>query len=139
MPRPRKVSKSDASPLWLPAPAHPDPGADEHQRAAWAACARAVSERRCTTSSDEPAFVELVEALALMMAARESIRRDGWSIETESGSKSNPAQGAYQAFARVFSLLAQRFGLDPRSRQNVAPLPAPPSPDGWARFGGGGS
>jgi P27 family predicted phage terminase small subunit len=90
----------------------------------WSELAAAVNNRGCATSSDKPAFGELVRAMSLARKAAAEVDEAGFTYVATSGArKASPAVAVWTAATKTTGALLAHFGLTPASRERVAEAP----------------
>jgi P27 family predicted phage terminase small subunit len=106
----------------LPCP----PGLTEREQAAWEELAAVVAPMRVVTTSDLPAFRQMVYTLALVEDLRATLQALGltFTVSTESGEvvRKRPEAELLATFKKQLASELAQFGLTPAARQRVSAL-----------------
>lgn len=102
-----------------PAPGH----LTERARDEWERLAPIAHDNGYLGRSDLRAFELLTEALATESEMRETIQREGITIMGGTGPKAHPALKAMETARNQATRLLIEFGLTPRARGSVDPVP----------------
>lgn len=102
----------------------PPAGLSKAAAAEWAGLAGVLVEVGSLTRADLRNLALLAELLADITALEVDVRRDGYTLETQSGGrKANPAAQALQSARGLAHKLLTDFGLNPRARGSVDQAP----------------
>jgi len=107
-PNPEKV-KVFKCPSWMP----------PLGRKWWGEVAPILLKLDVLTELDKGSFEATALAYSLMRKASEELIADGFTVQSDRGSKKHPALSAYKINMEIFMKGCDRFGLDPQARQRM--------------------
>lgn len=100
----------------------------------WREIAPVLAQKRVLTEGDLAALKLLCSSLSLEQVARETIEREGLTVDSVQGVRAHPATRICQQARSEASRLLVEFGMTPRARQNVEAVPEPRPVDPAEKF-----